>query len=412
MRWGDTSPAVSRLVRFFVDRHARDVQEVQVTLRFFGKKAAVVAAILCVCLVASALGAGETRGGARDRAYSFVYLGDLHFDRRSHHDFEWVRADKPGDIRQIEDYTRQTEKYTPGLLKQVQTSIKASDGGIQMVLQGGDLTEGLCGSRELQETQFKDARQFVRAYIPQAPFFFAKGNHDITGPGAKEAFDAVMLPWLSQECGKQIDSASFFFTKGPDLFVFFDAYHNNDLDWLENTLDRNAHRYAFVIMHPPAVPFTARSTWHLFWREKEQDRRERFLNILGTNEVILLTAHLHKFGVVGRKTPKGAFVQFSMNSVIDSPKVAVRNHAEGVENYGGSLVDLEPEFQPDTVAERRTLLEREKPYIAIFECADFPGFAVVHVSDTGVSADIHLGDSDKVWKSVPLNPKKLAPTSN
>jgi len=380
-------------------------------MKFFSKTAAATA-ILCVCLVVSALEAGEAQGGARDAGYSFVYLGDLHFDRRSHHDFEWVRANQPGDIRQIEDYTRQTEEYTPGLLKQIQASIKASDGRIQMVLQGGDLTEGLCGSRERQETQFRDARRFVRDCIPQAPFFFAKGNHDITGPGAKEAFDAVMLPWLSQECGKQIDSASFYFMKGPDLFVFFDAYHNNDLDWLENTLSRNTHRYAFVVMHPPAVPYTARSTWHLFWREKEQDRRERFLNILGANEVILLTAHLHKYGLATRKTPKGTFVQFSMSSVIDSASVSVRNHLEGVENYGGSLVDLEPEFQPDTIAQRRTLLEREKPCITSFEYADFPGFAVIQVSGAGVSADIHLGDSDRVWKNVPLTPKKLAPTSN
>lgn len=381
-------------------------------MKSFSKNAAVVAAILCVYPVASGLGAGKVQSAGRDQPYSFVYLGDLHFDKRSHHDFDWVRANQPADIRQIEDYTKQTEAYTPGLLKQVQASIKAGDGRIQMVLQGGDLTEGLCGSRELQETQFKDARKLVRDCIPQTPFICAKGNHDITGPGAREAFDAVMLPWLSQECGKPIGSASFFFMKGPDLFVFFDAYHNNDLDWLEGTLTHNAHRYAFMVMHPPAVPYTARSTWHLFWREKEQDRRERFLNILGANEVILFTAHLHKYGVVARKTPKGAFVQFSMNSVIDSSSVSVRNHLEGVEKYGGSLVDLEPEFQPDTAAQRRTLLDHEKPYIVDFEYADFPGYAVIHVSDAGVLADVHVGDSDKVWKSVPLSSKKLAPTSN
>jgi hypothetical protein len=381
-------------------------------MRFFSKSAGAVAVILCMYLVVPTSGAGDAQGGGHDPGYSFVYLGDLHFDRRSHHDFQWVRANQPGDISQIEGYTRNTEAYTPGLLKRIQTSVEAGDGRIQMILQGGDLVEGLCGSRELQETQFKQFRQFVRDYIPQTPFIFAKGNHDITGPGAKEAFDAVMLPWLSKECGKQINSASFYFTKGPDLFVFFDAYQNTDLAWLDETLSRNKHRYAFVVMHPPAVPYTARSTWHLFWREKEQDRRERFLNILGANEVILLTAHLHKYGLVTRKTSNGTFVQLSMNSVIDSPNVSVRNHLEGLENYGGSLVDLEPEFQPDTVDERRTLLEREKPYIAGFEYADFPGYAVIHVSDAGVTADIHAGDSDKVWKSVPLNTRKSAPASN
>lgn len=396
---------VSDFMKRFVKRHAQDVRKARVTMRFPGKSAVIVAAIVCTYLVVPASGAGDGQAGGRGTAYSFIYVGDLHFDKRSHHDFEWVKANKPADVNQIEGYMRFTEEHAPGLLKRIQTSIVAGDGRIQMILQGGDLTEGLCGSRELQEIQFKDVRRFVRDHIPQTPFIFTKGNHDITGPGAKEAFDAVMLPWLSQECGKQIDSASFYFMKGPDLFVFFDAYQNNDLVWLEEVLSRNRHRYAFMVMHPPAVPYTARSTWHLFWREKEQDRRERFLNTLGANEIILLTAHLHKYGVVTRRTPRGAFIQFSLNSVIDSPDRSVRDHLEGVENYGGSLVDLEPEFQPDTSAERRTLLEREKPHIANFEYADFPGYAVIHVSDTHVSAEIHVGDSDKVWKSVSLDPR-------
>ena len=108
---------------------------------------------------------------------------------------------------------------------------------------------------------------------------------------------------------------------------------------------------------------------------------------------MLLTAHLHKYSVLVRRTQKGSFVQCSMNSVIDSPKVTVRDRLEGIENYGASLVDLEPEFQPDTDQQRRKLLEEEKPYITYFEYADFPGYAIVHVSDAGISMDIYLGDS-------------------
>ncbi|MHC4631431.1 MAG: metallophosphoesterase family protein [Planctomycetota bacterium] len=363
----------------------------------------VIRVILFVHIIVLALGAANAQGNRPGRTYSFVYLGDIHFDKRSHHDFEWVQANKPNDIRQIEDYVRITEKHTPGLLRRIQTSIESSDGQIKMIIQGGDLTEGLCGSRELQETQFKDALKCVRNYIPKTTFIAAKGNHDITGPGAREAFDNVMLPWLSDECGKQIDSASFYFMEGPDLFVFFDAYHNNDLDWLEKTLSRNRHRYAFVVMHPPAVPYNARSTWHLFSRAREKDVRERFLNILGANKVVLLTGHLHKYVVLARRTSTGTFVQFSMNSVISSPKILVRNHLEGVENYGSPLVELEPEFQPDTKEQRQKMLEDEKPYIAYFEYANFPGYAIINVSETGINIDIYTGDSDKVWKNVPLD---------
>ena len=372
-------------------------------MQSFSGKMTAIAAALFMC-VAMFVPAAQSQGNGPGPAYSFVYLGDMHFDKKSHHDFEWVRANMPSDIRQIEEYVSHTQERAPGLLRRIQTAIESSGGRIKMILQGGDLTEGLCGRQELQETQFKEVRAFIRNYIPQTPFIAAKGNHDITGPGAKEAFDRVMLPWLSEECGKQIDSASFYFMQGPDLFVFFDAYHDNNLDWLEKTLSQNTHRHAFVVVHPPAVPYNARSTWHLFSREKEKDARERFLNILGENKVVLLTAHLHKFSVLERKTPKGQFVQFSVNSVISSPEISVRDQLEGVENYGGRLVELEPEFQPDTKEQRHKLLEDEKPYITRFEYADFPGYAIINVSDAGINADIYTGDSSNVWKSVTLSP--------
>ena len=371
-------------------------------MQSFSRKTMLIKVILCVQIIVLTLGTAAAQGNRPGPAYSFVYLGDIHFDKRSHHDFEWVKANKPNDIRQIEDYVRITENHTPGLLRRIQTAIESSDSQIKMIVQGGDLTEGLCGSRALQETQFKDVIECIRNHIPETTFITTKGNHDITGPGAKEAFDSIMLPWLSNECKKQIDSASFYFMKGPDLFVFFDAYHNNNLDWLEETLSENKHRYVFVVMHPPAVPYNARSTWHLFSRAKEKDVRERFLNILGANKVILLTAHLHKYVVLARRTSRGTFVQFSMNSVISSPKILVKNHLEGVKNYGGRLVELEPEFQPDTKEQRQKMLEDEKPYITYFEYANFPGYAVINVSDTGINADIYTGDSGKVWKSVPL----------
>ena len=371
-------------------------------MQSFSRKTMVIRVILCVQIIVLTFGTANAQGKKPGPTYSFVYLGDMHFDKRSHHDFEWVKANKPNDIRQIKDYVRITENHTPGLLRRIQTVIESSNGRIKMIIQGGDLIEGLCGSRELQETQFKDALKCVRNYIPKTTFIVAKGNHDITGPGAREAFDNVMLPWLSKECKKQIDSASFYFMEGPDLFVFFDAYHNNSLDWLEKTLSQNKHRHVLVVMHPPAVPYNARSTWHLFSRAKEKDVRERFLNILGANKVILLTAHLHKYVILARRTSRGTFIQFSMNSVISSPEISVRDHLEGVKNYGGHLVKLELEFQPDTKEQRQKLLEDEKPYITYFEYADFPGYAVINVSDTGINIDIYMGDSDKVWKNVPL----------
>lgn len=375
-------------------------------MQSFASRSITVASVLLLvvfALMSVAVGAPDNHPGP---AYSFVYLGDMHFDKVAHHDFEWVKANKPNDIRQIEGYVKNTETYTPGLLRRIQTSIESSQGRIRMVIQGGDLVEGLCGTRELQELQFKDVREVIQDYLPKTPFVACKGNHDITGPGAKEAYDNVMLPWLSHECGKTIDSASFFFMQGPDLFVFVDAYHRNGLDWLEKTLSTNPYRRAFVVMHPPAVPYNARSTWHLFSKDTEKDVRERFLRILGEHKVVLLTGHLHKYHVLVRKTSTGAFTQFSMSSVLASPAPSVKNHVEGLEKYGPSMVELEPEFQPASRAQREHILEDEKPYIKHFEFADFPGYAIINVSDAEISADIYVGDSDKRWKRIALSPAR------
>jgi hypothetical protein len=372
---------------------------------FSSRRRIMISAVLCAQILLPVLGTAQAPGSRPDSTYSFVYLGDLHFDRMAHHDLEWVKTKMPNDLRQIEDYVRITRANTPSLLRRVQAAIEASGGRIKMVVQGGDLTEGLCGTRELQEFQFRDALEAIRSHIPKTPFIPIKGNHDITGPGAREAYDRVMLPWLAKECGKPVESASFYVSQGPDLFVFFDAYHNNSVDWLEKTLKENAHRYAFIVMHPPVVPYDARSSWHLFSREKEAAVRERFLNVLGTHQAVLLTAHLHKYGIIVRRTPAGSFVQLGLNSVVSAPKVTVKNHLEGLKDYSGALVELEPEFQPDTREQRRALLEQEKPHIAHFEFADFPGYAVLHVSDATVRADIYPADSDKPWKTVSLCPR-------
>ncbi len=370
----------------------------------FRSRTPIVTVILCLQIIAFVSGTAWAQGDAARSTYSFVYLGDLHFDQMSHHDLDWVKANMAADLRQIEDYSRITQENTPGLFRRVQATIEASNDRIQMIVQGGDLTEGLCGTRELQETQFKDALAAIRHAIPKIPFLAVKGNHDITGPGAKEAYDRIMLPWLSRESGRPVDSASFFFTKGPDLFIFFDVYQNPNVDWLEKTLKENSHRYVFVVMHPPAVPYDARSSWALFSKPSQTQTRARFLNLLGADKAVLLTAHLHKFGVVARRTSAGTFVQFSMSSVISAPEVSVKNHLEGVKNYGGRLVDLEPEFQPATRDERSKLLEQEKPHLTHFEFADFPGYAVIHVSDAQITADLYLGSSARLWKTVSLAP--------
>ncbi len=41
--------------------------------------------------------------GASANTFSFILLGDLHFDRLAHHDLTWLQRDKPDDLRQVRD---------------------------------------------------------------------------------------------------------------------------------------------------------------------------------------------------------------------------------------------------------------------------------------------------------------------
>src|SRR5437762_3557535 len=60
---------------------------------------------------------------ANSKQFSFVLLGDLHYDKLEHHDLAWVKAEKPNDVRQIEDYTRITRDISPRLLATVRETI-------------------------------------------------------------------------------------------------------------------------------------------------------------------------------------------------------------------------------------------------------------------------------------------------
>lgn len=330
--------------------------------------------------------------------YAFVLLGDLHYDKRSHHDMDWVRREKPGSARQIDTYIRVTEQFTPRLLRRVNQVVESVGAPVPFVIQAGDFTQGLCGSRDLQERQFKDAIGLVTESLPDVPFLVTKGNHDITGPGAAEAYERVMLPWLGGQIGQELKSASFSVTHGEDLFVFLDGYPV-DLDWLERTLTgAGVKRHLFLVIHEPVVPYNARADWHVLSRPVRRVRRERLLGLLGRHGAIVLGGHLHRYGLVTRATPQGAFVQAGVNSVITSETPVPSMNLEGVDRYGSDLVKLEPKFSPGTLDARRELLEQEKAYIRYFEFARATGHTLFNVYADRVVMEFFPGFGPDVWR--------------
>ena len=348
---------------------------------------------------------------ARPTGFSFVLLGDLHFDRLAHHELDWLQRDKPDDLRQVRDYSRIAAEFMPRLFATVRDHVvelnRSGNTRVTFAVQVGDLVEGLCGSEALAFRQNNEALEFVRQANVGAPFLFTKGNHDVTGPGAPEAFKQVFHPFLAAQAaqcgGSPLSGARYAVEQQDALFCFFDAYDNESLGWLEATLAKRTARHCFVVLHPPVVPYGARSTWHIFSGQRQRPQRERLLELLGKNNAFVLSGHIHKYNLLVRATAgRGRFLQLGVSSVVPAPVVTPKDVLLGLKQYNADQVRLEPNFSPKTETERRAVYETEALAVKQFEYADLPGYSVVTVNGPRVTAKIYSGSSRDLWRNLNL----------
>ncbi|QIF05455.1 metallophosphoesterase [Roseimicrobium sp. ORNL1] len=357
-----------------------------------------------VGVAAGAMGMSVAKGAEDEQVdFTFALLGDLHFDRLEHHDFQWLAASGKPDHPQILRYSELTKEVMPKLFSAVKQQV-ATDKA-PLVIQVGDLVEGLCGSDALAQKQNQESLAFVKEAALGAPFLFTKGNHDVTGPGSEEAFREVFHPFLNDTAapfGGKLDPehACYTITKGNAHFLFFDAYSKKSLDWLEATLTTCTRRHVFVIIHPPVVPYGARATWNLYAKDKSS--REKLLTLLGRREAMVLGGHIHKYSTLQRRTEGGGrFVQVAVSSVISPGAVKAKDEL-GAQEYTADQIKVEPKHSPETEPQRRAVYDAERPWVSQFAYADLPGFAMVQVQGEQVSLRMHAGSSGEVWREVDL----------
>jgi len=72
--------------------------------------------------------------------------------------------------------------------------------------------------------------------------------------------------------------------------------------------------------------------------------RTRLLNLLSEHQAIALNAHIHKYNMLVRETPRGRFLQLAMCSVAPRPQVEPRLMLSGVREYTPDQIKVEPEF--------------------------------------------------------------------
>ena len=241
----------------------------------------------------------------------------------------------------------------------------------------GDLSEGLAGSPQKAIQMANNAFKAVNKMNLKVPFIMTKGNHDITGPGAKEAFEKVYLPNMAKLAGHpSLQSANYTTTLDDVLFVCYDPWDRNPegLQQLEKSLAGSKATYKFVMLHEPVIPVNERC-WHVF--RQDNAKREQLLQIIASQQAIVLCAHLHLYSVVCRDTPWGPIVQILVNSVIKDKNMLVPKNV--VADYGPEFVTVHPQWQPSTLQQRMEWIDKETPHIRFFKQMDLPGYGILSI---------------------------------
>jgi len=326
----------------------------------------------CLCLAGLILGLASRVLLAQ--ATALIFLGDMHYDRLEDHHMPWL-DDKPGDLRQVKEYSRITEAHWDDFMEVIRSRAVDSRYETLAILQAGDLSEGLAGSEEKAQQMAAACMAAIEDSHMPVPWILAKGNHDITGPGARVAFNEHYLPMIRQQTGNPgIRSASYSFDAGPARITCLDPWDRETdlLAFLKKELEASTALYKFVMVHEPVIPVTGRC-WHLF-REDEQ-KRVALLELIAKHQAIVLCGHLHRYAVVSRNTAFGPVVQVMAVSVVRDRSTLAPEQV--ITSYGAGLAGNQPGWQPESLDARKEMLRREAPLVTYFSQCELPGFAQI-----------------------------------
>ena len=332
------------------------------------------------------------------QGYDFLILGDTHYDSPD------VRAPNitlnPGRAK---EYKRNLDRWSKTIPSMLKAAGKRSGEQIDFVVQLGDLTQGDCGAQNLQEKSFRNAVAAIRKEM-KAPFYAIKGNHDIRGKGAQDAYINVMIPYLEKmlKTPPAVKKTGHFVLKHKkDLFFFFDSI-KPDVAYVEKALAENPDvRYVFFMTHLPVLPCAGGNpSWIVFGSPKQNAERQKLLSLLAKHNAIVLTAHIHRSSLFRYQSQEGTITQLSTFSMPTDSATAF------------SMEEHDPNDFFQTEIYRKALREKkgasvvmqdfEGKYITRREMSPAAGYNVLRVTDESVTVDLYSGASGKVSKSIVL----------
>lgn len=319
--------------------------------------------------------------------YSVLVFGDTHYDSKD------LRIDMKLTENKQKELKRNLKNWETNVPLVIKRSAEKCNGNADFAVQLGDLTQGDCGSRELQEKSFRNVLAIFQKEL-KIPFHVIKGNHDIRGPGAKKAFNNVILPHMSKMLNQPAQNggaAHFAVMHKADLYIYFDCMIPNVKFIYETFRKYPESRYTFLLTHIPVLPC---STVAPFWIVPGTKQRPEFLAALAKRNTIVLTAHTHQPSYTRYKFDEGNVVQFVNYSL---PNDLNREY----EKYEMDFFDLNREGA--NVEQLEKLIPFFKPHCEIFVRHSYSGgFNVLNVSDEGVTIDLYTGDMKKPVDTVKL----------
>ncbi len=333
---------------------------------------------------------------------SLIVLGDLHYDLLDDHDMDWLRS-KPGDFRQVtEEYTVYTRENWTDFMSIIKNRIESADPPVKVVVQLGDLSEGLAGTEEKARQMASNAMKAVDETQMPVPWIMAKGNHDITGPGAVKAFQEYYVPMFREQTGNpEISNASYSYSYDNVRITCIDPWDKETdmIAFLEGELSESDAKFKFVVIHEPVIPVTERC-WHTLQRDQYQ--REKLLEVIARNKAIVLCGHLHRYSVVRRNTPYGPVVQLMVISVVKDRDY--QKPSKVITTYGPSLAEKLPDWQPETLDARKAMLSEEAKYVTYFKQTDLPGYAVIKIDEKkeNILLEYYAAFGEKPYDTVDL----------
>lgn len=261
----------------------------------------------------------------------------------------------------------------------IKERVRITNPKVQAIVQLGDLSEGLAGSESKAMQMASNTIRAAEETDMPVPWIIAKGNHDITGPGSKEAFREHYIPFFKRQTGdSSISGSNYSYRFNNVQIVCIDPYDKGDdmLEFLQKELSGSDARYKFVAVHEPIIPVTERC-WHLYRREP--DRREALLEIIARNQAIVMCGHLHRYAVVSRNTPYGKVVQLMVVSVVRDR--SYQKPTEVITEYGLSLAQNKPGWQPESLEARKQMLANEAKHVTFYKQTDLPGYAIIKTDE-------------------------------